>query len=249
MRQALVCAGLLAAWPFVAGQTPTANAPTPLLFKNVRVFDGRSDKLTPATSVLVVGNRIEAMAPDLAAPARATVIDGAGRTLMPGLIDCHTHLTMASVPVSVLLTPDSGYLHLLAGRQAEATLLRGFTTVRDMGGPTFGLKRAIDEGKIRGPRISPSGASISQTAGHGDFRQRWEVPRRPGVLSRAEELGAAVIADGVPEVTRAAREQLLLGAAQLKVMAGGGVSSQYDPIDVTQYTADELRAAVQAAEH
>jgi imidazolonepropionase-like amidohydrolase len=150
----------------------------------------------------------------------------------------------------VALTADPGYLHLVAGRNAEATLLRGFTTVRDVGGPTFGLKRAIDEGLIHGPRIYPSGGMISQTGGHGDFRMPYEVPRGVhGHLSHGELLGGAAIADGVPEVTRAAREQLMHGASQIKVMAGGGVASNYDPLDVTQYTLDEMRAAVEVAEN
>jgi len=117
--------------------------------------------------------------------------------------------------------------------------------VRDAGGPAFALKRAIDEGVVAGPRIYPSGAFISQTAGHGDFRLRHEVPRACGTLSHGEVMGATAIADGVDQVLRAAREQLLLGASQLKVMAGGGIASPYDPIDVTQYTGAELRAAVE----
>jgi imidazolonepropionase-like amidohydrolase len=136
----------------------------------------------------------------------------------------------------------------MAGREAQRTLLRGFTSVRDAGGPSFALKRAIDEGAIAGPRIYPSGAFITQTAGHGDFRLRHEVPRACGTLSHGEVTGASTIADGVDQVLRAAREQLLLGASQLKVMAGGGIASPYDPIDVTQYTEAELRAAVEAAE-
>ena len=122
--------------------------------------------------------------------------------------------------------------------------------MRDAGGPTFALKRAIDEGLLAGPRIYPSGAFITQTAGHGDFRFRHEVPRDPcGHLSHGEVMGAATIADGVDQVLRAVREQLMLGASQIKVMAGGGVSSPYDPIDVTQYTEPEIRAAVDAAEN
>jgi len=169
--------------------------------------------------------------------------------LMPGLIDAHWHTTFVAVSAGVALTADPGYLHLVAGREAERTLLRGFTSVRDAGGPSFALKRAIDEGVLTGPRIYPSGAFISQTAGHGDFRLRHEVPRACGTLSHGEVTGAAAIADGVDQVLRAAREQLLLGASQLKVMAGGGIASPYDPIDVTQYTEAELRAAVEAADH
>ena len=127
-------------------------------------------------------------------------------------------------------------------------MLRGFTSVRDVGGPSFGVKRAIDEGVIAGPRIYPSGALISQTSGHGDFRQLFELPRTPTTsLSRGERLGVGAIADGVDEVLRATREQLMKGASQIKVMAGGGIASGYDPIDVTQYSQAEIEAAVGAA--
>ncbi|HMK00909.1 MAG TPA: amidohydrolase family protein, partial [Reyranella sp.] len=147
------------------------------------------------------------------------------------------------------LTADMGYINLLAGREAEATLMRGFTTVRDMGGPTFGLKRAIDEGIIAGPRIYPSGAFISQTAGHGDFRQLSDIPRTQNTpLSYAERIGVAAIADSPDEVRLRTRENLMRGASQIKLMAGGGVSSPFGPLDTTQYTEAELHAAVEAAE-
>jgi imidazolonepropionase-like amidohydrolase len=170
--------------------------------------------------------------------------------MMPGLIDAHWHTAFVGVSAPVGLSADVGYIHLVAGREAERTLLRGFTTVRDAGGPSFALKRAIDEGVVPGPRIFPSGAMISQTSGHGDFRSRHEVPRDPCAwLCHIEHIGGSVIADGVDQVLRATREQLLLGASQIKLMAGGGVSSNYDPLDVTQYTEPELRAAVDAAEN
>ena len=128
-------------------------------------------------------------------------------------------------------------------------LLRGFTAVRDAGGPIFPLKKAIDAGKTPGPRIWPSGAVISQTSGHGDFRTPSERSRRFfGKPSRAEEFGATFIADGRDEVLTATRENLRMGASQIKLMAGGGTSSDYDPIDVTQYTLDEMKAAVEAAD-
>jgi hypothetical protein len=132
--------------------------------------------------------------------------------------------------------------------EATATLMRGFTTVRDVGGPSFGLKRAIDEGVLPGPRIYPSGAMITVTSGHGDFRASWEVPRTIGApASRAEQVGAAMIADGPDEVTVRVREQLLQGASQIKLTAGGGVSSPHSPLDVSTFTEAELRAAVEAA--
>jgi imidazolonepropionase-like amidohydrolase len=221
------------------------------VFRGVRVFDGLHSALRGPSDVVVRDATIESVGPagDLVpAGPDVRVIDGGGRVLMPGLIDAHWHTTFVAVSAGVALTADPGYLHLMAGREAQRTLLRGFTSVRDAGGPSFALKRAIDEGAIAGPRIYSSGAFITQTAGHGDFRMRHEVPRACGTLSHGEVTGASTIADGVDQVLRAAREQLLLGASQLKVMAGGGIASPYDPIDVTQYTEAELRAAVEAAE-
>ena len=169
---------------------------------------------------------------------------------MPGLIDAHWHAFMAATPQMLLMTANSSYLHLLAARQAEATLMRGFTTVRDLGGPVFGLKRAIDEGVMLGPRIYPSGAFISQTSGHGDFRFLFEVPRTlGGPLSHSEVEGVAAIADSPDEVRLRAREQLRHGASQIKLMAGGGVASPYNPIESIQYTEAEIHAAVEAAEN
>jgi imidazolonepropionase-like amidohydrolase len=206
--------------------------------------------MTEPHDVLVEGNTIRSMAPSIGAEQGTTVIDGGRRTLMPGLIDAHWHCAFAAVPLQVAMTADPAYIHLVAGKTATETLLRGFTTVRDCGGPVFGLKRAIDTGVLPGPRIFPSGAMISQSGGHGDFRMPYEIPRGVcGCLAHAELVGAARIADGVPEVLRAAREQLMLGASQLKLMAGGGVASSYDPLDVTQYTEPELHAAVEAAEN
>ncbi|HEY2796155.1 MAG TPA: amidohydrolase family protein, partial [Micromonosporaceae bacterium] len=216
----------------------------PIAITNVRVFDGTGAPLTDPTTVVVADGLIESVG----GPAPAGAIDGTGHTLIPGLIDAHWHSVMAAVTMPVLMSAEPAYLHLLAAREAERTLLRGFTTVRDTGGPAFALKRAIDEGLYLGPRIYPSGAFISQTSGHGDFRALHEIPRDgASPLSMIERIGAAVIADGVPEVMRGVREQLMHGASQIKVMAGGGVSSHYDPIDVTQYTYDEMAAAVECA--
>ena len=128
--------------------------------------------------------------------------------------------------------------------------MRGFTTVRDLGGPAFGLKRAIDEGVVVGPRIYPSGAIITVTSGHGDFRQPFDLPRKMGnALTRMEQLGASVVADSPDEVRVRAREQLMLGATQIKLTGGGGVASPHSPLDVTTFTEPELRAAVEAADN
>jgi imidazolonepropionase-like amidohydrolase len=240
--------------PLALAAAPPAKIearPAPaILFKNVKVFDGKSERLTANTSVLVVGNKIQKIGGDIAAPADGTIIEGDGRVLMPGLIDAHWHAFMASTPQMVLMTADPSYTHHLAGRQAEATLMRGFTTVRDLGGPVLGLKRAVDEGVLMGPRIYASGAFISQTSGHGDFRFRFELPRATGgPLSNSETEGVAAIADSPDEVRLRTREQLRKGASQIKLMAGGGVASPYNPIESTQYTEKEIVAAVEAAEN
>lgn len=225
-------------------------APALTLFQNVRIFDGKSEALSPPSNVLVKGNVIESIstAPIAADPA-ATVIAGGGRTLMPGMIDAHVHMAMSTVPQLLLMTADSNYIMLRQGKSAGEMLMRGFTSGRDVGGNTFGLKRGIDEGHLVGPRIWPSGAFISQTSGHGDFRQIHDLPRAPGdQLHFAERLGMTGVADGAEEVLRRVREQLMRGASHIKLMAGGGVSSDFDPIDVSQYTEAEIRAAVEAAE-
>jgi imidazolonepropionase-like amidohydrolase len=252
MRFAACVALALGFYLAMQAQQPTA-AENATLFLNVRVFDGRNATLSSSSSVLVKGNTIERVstsAIDASAIENVTVINGQGRVLMPGLIDAHWHAFMAATPLTVLMTTDFSYLHLLAARQAEATLMRGFTTVRDMGGPVFGLKRAIDEGTMLGPRIYPSGAFISQTSGHGDFRFSFEVPRTlGGPLSHSEVEGVAAIADSPDEVRLRAREQLRHGASQIKLMAGGGIASPYNPIESTQFTEPEIRAAVEAAEN
>jgi imidazolonepropionase-like amidohydrolase len=227
--------------------------PAATLFRDVRVFDSERGVLTPPRDVLVEGPTIARVAPPPLAPdpgRPATVVDGGGRVLLPGLIDAHWHSMFAAASFQEAAAGDVGHLTLLAAREAGATLRRGFTTVRDAGGPAFALKRAIDEGVVPGPRIYPSGAMLSQTGGHGDFRLPYEVPRSPGApLSHSEQTGAVAIADGPDEVRLRTREQLRQGASQVKLMAGGGVASPFDPLDVTQYTAAEVRAAVEAAEN
>ena len=239
--------------PFRASAGATqAMAPTgPLAFENLRLFDGKSPVLRDGLRVIVNGPKIQSVEPEEKPPTQNVErVDCGGRVLMPGLIDAHYHVMMASLPLSDLMTADIGYINLAAAAEAERILLRGFTSIRDMAGPCFGLKRAIDSGLVPGPRIWPSGAMISQTAGHGDFRAPHDVPAaRDAPLSHSEVFGVGAIADGVPEVLRRAREQLMLGASQLKLAAGGGVISSYDPIDVSQYTAAEFRAAVEAAEN
>jgi imidazolonepropionase-like amidohydrolase len=167
---------------------------------------------------------------------------------MPGLIDTHWHTMLVRPPHSEVVAWDVGYANLVAGAEATDTLMRGFTTVRDVGGRSFGLKRAIDEGITAGPRIYPSGAVITITGGHGDFRQLYELPRiLGGPLTRMEQTGGSMLADSPDEVRLRVREQLMLGATQIKLTAGGGVASPHSPLDVSTFTEPELRAAVEAA--
>jgi imidazolonepropionase-like amidohydrolase len=234
--------------------TQVFAAETAILINNVHVFDGKSSSRSESpVNVLIVDDVIQGISTAaLPSPENAslTLIDGEGRTLMPGLIDAHWHMMLVGQTLTDAMTSEVGYTNLRAAQVAEATLMRGFTTVRDMGGPVRGLRRAIEEGQYPGPRIFPSGAMISQTGGHGDFRLPHEIPRAPNVpLSHTEETRTAAIADGPDEVLRRVREQLMLGATQIKLMAGGGVTSVYDPLDATQYTPEEIRTAVVAAEN
>jgi imidazolonepropionase-like amidohydrolase len=222
------------------------------LFENVLIFDGKSTALSGPSNVLVRGNKIETISSQpIAVDRRADtrIITGGGRTLMPGLIDVHWHAMLAGVTPAQALG-DVGYNNLVAGDEATETLMRGFTTVRDVGGPVFGLKRAIDDHIVKGPRIYPSGAVITVTSGHGDFRQLNELPRTiGGLLSRMEQIGSSMVADSPDEVRLRVREQLMQGASQIKLTAGGGVSSPFSPLDVTTFTEAELRAAVEAADN
>jgi imidazolonepropionase-like amidohydrolase len=219
----------------------------------VRIFDGKAEKLTDPSNVMVRGNiieRVSSVSSPSPADANVTVIDGGGRTLMPGLIDAHVHAMLIRLTPAQAIAGDVGYNNIAAGAEATDTLLRGFTTVRDVGGPSFGLKQAIDEGIVAGPRIFPSGAVITITGGHGDFRQLSELPRTiGGPLSRMEQIGASAVADSPDEVRVRVREQLMQGASQIKLTAGGGVSSPHSPIDASTFTEAELRAAVEAAEN
>jgi imidazolonepropionase-like amidohydrolase len=222
------------------------------LFTNVNVFDGKNAEMKKGVSVLVDGNKIAAIETGvMKAPDGAKVIDGGGRTLMPGLTDAHVHIFMSASSMEDMLDEKNSFemLEARGAEEAKQMLLRGFTSVRDVGGPAFGIKKAIDSDKAIGPRIYPSGATISQTSGHGDSRLPHERAHRfGGEHSRGVTLGAGFIADGRDEVLTATRENLRFGASQIKVMAGGGAATAYDPLDTAQYTLDELKAAVEAAD-
>jgi imidazolonepropionase-like amidohydrolase len=229
-------------------QGPIGSSP-PIVLSNFRLFDGRSPALREGLRLIVEGGRIRSIAPgDPGASEGAHVMDCGGRVVMPGLIDAHWHSVFAALPISSLFAADVGYIFLAASREAERTLMRGFTTIRDLGGPSFPLKQAIDEGLVTGPRIYPCGAMITTTGGHGDLRPLQDVPRSPGgPLSSMEETGGAMIADSADEVRLRVREQLLQGASQIKLVGGGGVSSPRTALDMTTFSEPELRAGVDTA--
>lgn len=249
-RRGLLKASLGAA-ALVLGGAPSRAAAQDrprLRLSGARIFDGRAAGLIEGRDILIEGGRIAGLIAQDEIVSDAQRIDCSGKVIMPGMIDAHWHCFLAALPNAVAMTADAGYLHLLAAQEAGATLARGFTTVRDVGGPSFALKRAVDEGILPGPRIYPSGAMISQTSGHGDFRLRFDGPQTAmSPLSPAEDVGISIISDGVPDILRRTREQLLQGASQIKIMVGGGVSSRFDPLDSIQFTPDEIAAAVQAA--
>ncbi|MGP1397406.1 MAG: amidohydrolase family protein [Inquilinaceae bacterium] len=212
------------------------------LFTNASVFDGVTPHLRDGMSVLVEGDRIKEVSDTPIEAAGATRIDLAGRTLMPGLIDCHFHAIAAHPDIRAIDEMPRAVLYGHARLFLEAALQRGFTTVRDAGGADYGLARACDMGLIDGPRLFFAGRALTQTGGHGDFRSLEQTA--PVVCSCCRGASLAQIADGVDSVRRRAREELRSGATQIKIMASGGVASPSDPIWNLQYSEDEIRAAV-----
>jgi imidazolonepropionase-like amidohydrolase len=244
---AVLAIGLVAS---IAVAKEKKEAPAQVLFKNVNIFDGKNEKLAMGQDVLVEGNLIRATGKGLKAADGATVINGGGRTLMTGLIDGHAHVMINGDYGELERDMDIIDIGIRSTIVMERFLMDGFTAVRDMGGPTFGLQRNIDKGIIIGPRLYTSGAFISQTSGHGDFRDRADVGfshNDAGDLSNFERYGFGTVADGVPEVLKATRLNLRNGATQIKIMAGGGGSSRFDPMDTTQYSKEEVCAIVEAA--
>jgi imidazolonepropionase-like amidohydrolase len=212
-----------------------------ILLRNAKILDPRVGAVDGPRDVFIADGRI---APDGAAPPSGTPeIDLTGLTLMPGLCDGHVHVIAATASFGQLLTWSPLYTGARAGELLRAMLLRGFTTVRDCGGADFGLARAVDEDLLEGPRILYAGHAISQTGGHGDMRgpgENWEQ------CSCCAGLG--VVADGVPAVRRACREEIRKGAHFIKIMASGGVASPTDRISSTQFATEEVAAAVEEAE-
>ena len=228
------------------------DEPAQTLFTNVNVFNGTDNRLYENHNVLIEGNLIKAISDtDIQTKANATVIDGMGRTLMPGLIDMHSHLAISATS---LVGFENTFWEEMGARTAlvaEDTLMDGFTTVRDAGGMHGkGVKRMIDRGELPGPRIFPSGGFIGATSSHADFRSlTMRNPNLEGKLdSNLLRLEIGYITDGVDDVLAASRRNFQMGASQLKLMIGGGVATEYDPWHSTTFTFDEIKAAVDVAQ-
>lgn len=220
------------------------ETPRQVLFTNVHVFDGLSESRIENGNVLVEGNLIKAISEGAIDAPDAFVVDGDGRTLMPGLIDMHSHLCLRDgIPWA-----RTDYDQMLAGAYTSLVLIdyldQGFTTTRDTGCNVLGIAKGVNNGIIPGPRIYPSGGVISQTGGHGDMGFFNDMP---GTVDDLEKHGWSYIADGVTEARRAARHNFRGGATQIKVMAGGGVASEFDPIHMTQMSVEEMEAIVEVA--
>ena len=220
------------------------------LIKNVHVWDGISDGITKKISVLIEGNLIKKVrASDSDANADATIIDGKGSVLIPGLIEAHSHLALHGDLFQIRNEFNWMYIGAKSGAEATRMLHRGFTTARDAGGPVNWLRKVIDAGHVDGPRIYASGPVISQTGGHFDIRGLNEPNYYfLGLPDPKNFMEWSYLADGIPEVQKASREIFRKGSSHIKIMAGGGVATVYDPLDGLQFTPEEIRAIVIEAE-
>ncbi|MBS7704924.1 metal-dependent hydrolase family protein [Chelatococcus asaccharovorans] len=218
-----------------------------ILFQNADILDGRSDEALAGHHVLVENGEIREVSDKPIQSSSAVVIDLAGKTLMPGLIDCHVHVIATTTNLAVNAELPNTLVALRSAKIMRDMLMRGFTTVRDLGGAEYGLVQAIEEGLIEAPRLVICGKALSQTGGHTDYRGRYHARSVDYYAERAGALGRVV--DGVDALRRAAREEIKGGAQFIKIMANGGVSSPTDPIAFLGFSDDELRAAVEEARH
>jgi imidazolonepropionase-like amidohydrolase len=215
------------------------------VFHGGKFLDPRHSDLREGVEVLIEGERVREVSDRPISVSSATRIDLAGRTLMPGLIDVHIHLFLAEVNLALLEGMPLTLLTTKAVASARAMLMRGFTSVRDAGGADHGIKTAIEAGIIEGPRVFIAGMPISQTGGHADFRRRNQAILECSCCSGLAYVSR--IADGVPEMLKAVRDELRKGADQIKLMVSGGVASQSDPLESLQFRVDEIEAAVEQA--
>jgi imidazolonepropionase-like amidohydrolase len=218
----------------------------PILFTGGRLLDPRQDKLVEGVEVLIEGGLVRAVSHTPIGSTDAERIDLGGRTLMPGLIDAHIHIVLTEVNIQLLSDVPLTLLAAKGSVAMRAMLERGFTTLRDTGGADFGMKEAVEKGYFVGPRLFIAGQAISQTGGHGDHRKRTQTGMFCACCNGLSY--TARVADGVPDVIKAVRDELRKGADHIKIMVSGGVASQADPLDSLQYRMDEIEAAVEEAE-
>ena len=247
--RASICLAFAAAFCALAGSAISQDAARKTLIRNVSIFDGTSKTLITGKDVVLSGNTISKIV-DAGGDASGydATIDGKGGYLTPGLIDVHWHMGMGVNEAEYF--GDQAYVAIHSAKEAGEQLMRGVTTVRDAAGNVFGLKKAIDTGVIPGPRLYPSGAILSQYSGHGDVRpavatrlpKEWGGPNGPG-----ESDGNMMLISGPDQMLAAVRQQLFLGATQVKIAVTGGVSSFTDPLYVQEFTEEEIQAAVKAA--
>lgn len=219
-----------------------------VLITNVKVWDGNADDVYES-DVLIENNMIKQVAKNISTSDSTEVIDGKGGYLLPGFIDAHTHMALIA-PFDQLENEYTGvYVGAAGGQMAENMLMRGFTTVRDAGGASIGIQRAIDDGWFPGPRIFSSGAFVTQTSGHLDMRDRTNTHHHfGGEHSHAERIGHFYAVDGADEMLAAVRQNFRNGATQIKLATNGGISAIYSPLDINQFTDEELEAARKATE-
>ena len=216
---------------------------TDIVFKNFKLLDPEVGTLESGQQVRVSGNTIAEVSPSVDHSPDAEIIDLGDRTLMPGLIDCHNHISR-----EILAGPPSMLPSLSAARTSSVLhdmLMRGFTTLRDAAGADLGHKEAVEKGYFLGPRLFVAGKSISQTGGHGDHRVRADQSEPCACVHLGPGIGR--VADGISEVRKAVRDEIRLGADQIKMMASGGIASASDPIDQLQYSTEEMEAIVDEA--
>ena len=221
------------------------NAPRQVLFTDVNIFDGKSNTLAEGMSVLVEGNLIKKISGETIDAPDAFTVDGGGRTLMPGLIDMHSHLCIRTGMIEFRDGYDQMAAGAYTGLAMREYLDQGFTTVRDAGCNILGIAKAVNNGVVPGPRIFPSGGFLSQTGGHADTGN---FNDRPGDQDKLEQAMFGHIVDGPDQARRAARHNLRAGATQNKIMAGGGVASEFDPLHMVQFSLEEMQAIVGVAE-